>query len=130
MWAISNITAVPLQIQKVIDAEIFPKLFIMLSPARNEHVDVKKQIYYVITNALTGAYNPQIQYLIDQRVIQQLCGGSDMDAKILTILLDGLEAILKYGYRSDKLEDIFKIIEERIEALQSISFQIIWNIVK
>ena len=124
MWALSNITAGRLQIQAVIDAEIFPKLFIMLSPARNEVVEVKKEMYFVIANALTGAYDHQMKYLIDQGVIQQLCGGLlEIDPTVLTVLLDGLESILKYGEQTNTLEEICNMIENcggtgRLEALQ------------
>ena len=123
MWALSNVTAVAQHIQSVIDAEIFPKLFIMLSPARNETADVKKEMYYTVINALAGGKDTQIQYLIDQGVIQQLCDGLDMDSPVLSVLLQGLEKIMTYGTRTDKLEEICHMIEEcggveRIEALQ------------
>ena len=126
MWAISNITAGnKKQIQAVIDAEIFPQVLIMLSSACDEAPDVKKEMYYVCTNALAEGDNAQIQYLIDQGVIQQLCGGLFLkDSKILIVLLDGLESILKYGERAGTLEQITKIIGdcggvEQIKALQN-----------
>ena len=125
MWAISNITAgTKNQIQAVIDAEIFPKLLIMLSPACEEAPEVKKEMYYICTNALAEGDNDQMQYLIDQGVIQQLCGGLlNMDTKILSILLEGLDSILKYGESSDTLGQITEIIEncggvEHIKALK------------
>ena len=123
IWALSNITAESRQIQSVIDSEIFPKLFIMLSPARNEEPEVKKEIYYTIINALAGANDTQIQYLMDQGVIRQLCDGLGMDSTILTVLLQAMEVIFKYGTRTDKLKEINNMIEEcggveRIEALQ------------
>ena len=79
MWSLSNITAgTSMEIQQVIDAEIFPKLFLMLSPAHNEAPKVKQEIYYIFANALRGADDAQMQYLIDQGVIQQFCGALDM----------------------------------------------------
>ena len=125
MWSLSNITAgTTNQIQAVIDAEIFPILFTMLSPDNNEAVEIKNEMYYVFKNALEGGSDAQIQSLIDQEVIQQLCGGLDVDSKdILTVLLDGLKPILKYGEKSDTLKEISKIIEdcggfEKIKALR------------
>ena len=121
IWSLSNITAGDrMEIQEVINAEIFPKLINMLSPAHNEAVIAKQQIYYVITNALSRVNSDdQIHYLIDQGVIQVLCGGLDMKSKILQVLLDGLVYLLKYGDR----EKVMKIIQdcggvERIKALQ------------
>ena len=125
MWAISNVTAGnKKQIQDVIDAEIFPKLFIMLSPMYNEAPEVMKEMYYVVTNALIRGNDAQIQYLIDQGVIQRLCGGLlDLDPNVLSALLQALESILKYGESSGTMEQVTKIIEEcggvaQIEALQ------------
>ena len=123
MWSLSNITAgTTNQIQAVIDAGIFPKLFTMLSPDNNEAVGVKNEMYYIFKNALEGGSDAQIQYLIDQGVIQQLCG-LDVGSTILTVLLEGLKLILRYGVRSDTLKEISKIIEdcggvEKIKALQ------------
>ena len=120
MWALSNITARHgMEIQQVIDAEIFPKLINMLSPAHNEAVIVKQQIYFVITDACTGATNDQIHYLIDQGVIQVLCGALDMKSKFLKVLLEGLESLLLF----EDGEKVMKIIQdcggvERIKALQ------------
>ena len=124
IWALSNITAGSRkQIQAVIDAEIFPKLLIMLSPVCNETVDIRKEIYYVCTNALAGGNDAQVQYLIEHSVIQQLCGGLDVDSNFLTVLLEGLESILKYGERTGTLKEVTKIIEDcgglaRIEELK------------
>jgi len=123
MWSVSNITAGSIKlIQEVIDAEIFPKLIFMLSPDNNEAVEVKNEMYYVIVNALAGGNDTQIQYLIDQGVIQQLCGGLDLNSTVLTILLEGLELLLKYGERSGTLREVIKIMEdyggiERIEVI-------------
>ena len=99
-----------------------PKLF-MLSPARNEVHNVKKQMYHICINVLAGGNDTQIQYLIDNGVIQQLCGGLDMNSTVLTELFQGLESIMKYGERSDTLEEITKIIGdcggvEKIKTLQ------------
>jgi len=123
MWALSNITAGRLQIQAVIDAEIFPKLFSMLSPRNGEAVNVKDEIYYVCKNALQGGNGFQIQYLMDQGVIQQLCDALDVNSTVLTVLLDGLKALLSYGEQSNTLKEITETIEksvgvENIKSLQ------------
>ena len=123
LLSISNVAAGSLnQIQAVIDAEIFPKLFSMLSPF-DKVVAVKNEIYYVCKNALQGGNDIQIQYLIDQGVIQQMCGALDVNSSVLTVLLDGIKAILSYGEQSNTLKEITEIIEEsggveNIKAMQ------------
>ena len=124
LLSLSNIAAGSLdQIQAVIDAEIFPKLFSMLSPRNGEAVNVKDEIYYVCKNALQGGNGFQIQYLMDQGVIQQLCDALDVNSTVLTVLLDGLKALLSYGEQSNTLKEITETIEksvgvENIKSLQ------------
>jgi len=73
--------------------------------------NVCKKFYY---------HSNDVQYLIEQGMIQHLCGGLDMNSDVLIVILEGLEAILKYADKS--LKAITKIEDcggfEQIKALQ------------
>ncbi|XP_038716461.1 importin subunit alpha-4-like isoform X2 [Tripterygium wilfordii] len=95
-WTISNITAGNKgQIQAVIEAGIILPLVHLLQHAE---FDIKKEAAWAISNATSGGSHEQIQFLVTQGCIKQLC---DLlicpDPRIVTVCLEGLENILKVG---------------------------------
>ena len=95
-WAISNITAgTQGQIQAVIDADVVPKLLDLL---RTDVFDIQKEAVWAISNATSGAATKeQFSHLVQQGVVESLCNMVDgeQDTKIIEVVLDGLENILK-----------------------------------
>jgi len=100
-WTISNITAGNKeQIQAVIDNNIIPPLVQLLT---NAEFDIRKEAAWAISNATSGGNGVQIKYLVQQGCISPLCDLlSVIDAKIVTIALEGLENILKVGEEDAK----------------------------
>jgi len=98
-WTISNITAGNHdQIQAVIDYNIIQPLIFMLN---NEDFDIKKECAWAISNATSGGDAAQIQYLVDRGCVSPLVNLLDKpEARIVTVALEGLENILKWGAKS------------------------------
>ena len=97
-WTISNITAgLPHQIQAVINANLIPPLIDILS---NANFNARKEACWAISNATSGGSQEptQIRYLVNQGCIKPLCDLLKMaDNKIVQVVLDGLNNILKVG---------------------------------
>lgn len=100
-WTISNITAGNKdQIQSVIENNIIPPLIHLLT---NAEFDIRKEAAWAISNATSGGNSNQIKFLVSQGCINPLCDLlSVVDAKIVTIALEGLENILKIGEEDAK----------------------------
>ncbi|KAK7898415.1 hypothetical protein WMY93_019268 [Mugilogobius chulae] len=103
-WTISNITAGNrAQIQKVIDANIFPVLIDILQKAEFR---TRKEAAWAITNATSGGTPEQIRYLVNLGCIKPLCDLlTVMDSKIVQVALNGLENILRLGEQEAKQEN-------------------------
>ncbi|GAV84295.1 Arm domain-containing protein [Cephalotus follicularis] len=133
-WTLSNITAgnkdsVYLNVkQAVIEAGLIgPPVNLLL----NAEFDIKKEAAWTISNATSVGTQEQIKYLVSQGCIKPLC---DLllcpDPRIVTVCLEGLENILKFGeaaknlgYSGD-LNHYAQMIDdaeglEKIEYLQS-----------
>lgn len=125
-WILSNITAgTEEQIQAVIDAAIFPKLFEIL---KSSPVDLQKQATYAVCNAAGagGATIEQVWYLINEGVIPLLCSllSNEQIQSFGAVTLAGLSAILKIGKMSGKFEDVIRMsfncdCMDRIKELQN-----------
>lgn len=121
-WTISNIAAGNRdQIQYVIDSNIFPMIIEIMGKG---DFKTRKEAAWAITNATSGGSNEQIQYLVGQHCIPQLCNLlTVMDPKIIQVkekihlivklflmfriifeqvALNGLENILKFGLNEAK----------------------------
>lgn len=124
-WTLSNITAGSVeQIQAVIDAKIIPTLIYIL---KYSEIDVKKEAAWAISNATTSGLKTQIDYLVKQDCIQPMVDLLDSsDARIVTVMLDGLENILEMGNQTttrDFPNEYVHLIEqagglEKLENLQ------------
>jgi len=127
-WTVSNITAGnKQQIQAVIDSNLFPVLIEIL---QKSEFKTRKEAAWAITNATSGGTPDQIRYLVEQGCIAPMCELlTVMDAKIVSVSLNGLENILKLGETETKqnpgsVNPFAVMIEEcygldKIEYLQS-----------
>jgi importin subunit alpha-2 len=121
-WTLSNITAgQPHQIQAVINAGLVPHLISIL--AKGEY-RAQKEASWAVTNLTAGGTNQQIAYVIEAGAIKPLC---DMlavkDTKILMVVLDGINNILRAASQLGHLEPVSLLVEEvggldKIEHLQ------------
>jgi hypothetical protein len=123
-WTISNITAgTSDQIQLVIQNQVVPKLVEILHQAEFE---IQKEAAWAVSNATSGGTVDQILYLVQQGAVAGLCNLlTAADAKIITVVLEGLENILKAGLQrpGPVNEHIIRLFSEcggieKIEALQ------------
>eukprot|EP00126_Sphaerothecum_destruens_P003724 Sdes_comp17507_c0_seq1m6738 len=125
-WAISNITAgTKQQIQAVIDANIIPPLIEILIKA---DFKTRKEAAWAISNAALGGNSEQVRYLVSQGCIKPLCDLlTVMDTKIVQVVLDCLENILKIGQADAEMTGTNKYAEyieeafglDKIEFLQN-----------
>ena len=123
-WTISNITAgSTAQIHAVIQANLVLPLIEVL---KHDDFKTKKEAAWAISNATSGGTREQIMYLVERGCIKPLCDLLDCaDIKIIQVVLDALENMLKVGKDStnDGTNPIALYIEEaegldKIERLQ------------
>jgi len=123
-WTISNVTAgTSEQIQLIINHQVVPKLVELLHTAEFE---IQKEAAWAMSNATSGGTPDQIIYLVQQGAIAALCNLLNaQDAKIITVVLEGLDNILKVGAQRPGAinEHILRMFSEcggleKIEALQ------------
>jgi len=95
-WTISNVTAgTPQQIQQVIDANLIPSLVSIL---KEDAFDVQKEAAWAIANITSGGTKEHIRFVVSQATIPAMCGILKCsDAKMIMVVLDALENILKVG---------------------------------
>lgn len=122
-WAISNITAGTAdQIEAVLRAQILEPLVNLLL---NSDFKVKKEACWAICNA-TSIYETRsdlIKYIASENVIKALCSILKCnDNKIITIVLESIENILKCGADMTTQNGInpYTIMIEECQGLQAI----------
>lgn len=122
-WTISNITAgTAEQIQAVMNAQVFPKLIQLLN---SSEFDIQKEAAWAASNATSGGTPEQIMYLVQQGVVPPLCNLlSVLDAKVITVALEGLENIMRVAQTANVLDRVIDIITDcgglsAIEELQN-----------
>eukprot|EP01064_Diplonema_japonicum_P031766 TRINITY_DN5790_c1_g1_i1.p1 TRINITY_DN5790_c1_g1~~TRINITY_DN5790_c1_g1_i1.p1 ORF type:complete len:511 (+),score=153.11 TRINITY_DN5790_c1_g1_i1:50-1582(+) len=95
-WAISNITAgTKPQIQAVIDAGLCPLIVKALDAAEFE---VKKEAMWAISNLTNGGTKEQIYQVVSAGCIPPMKAFLEIqDARLLAVVLEGLENILASG---------------------------------
>ncbi len=122
-WALSNMTAgTKNQLQAVIDAAIFPKLFELI---RSSDLEVQVEAGHAVANATRGNEN-QVWYLIHEGVIPVFCSllqEEYLDSVGIEILF-GLSKVLHAGKKRGRLEDVIRMVLdcdgiERIKKLQN-----------
>jgi cytosine/adenosine deaminase-related metal-dependent hydrolase len=107
----------------IINHLVVPKLVELLHTAEFE---VQKEAAWAISNATSGGTPDQIIYLVQQGAIAALCGLlTSSDSKIVTVVLKGLDNILKVGLQRPGAvhEHTLRMFSEcggleKIEALQ------------
>lgn len=103
-WTISNVTAgTSHQIQMVIDANLIPPLVNIL---KEDQFDVQKEAAWAISNIASGGSEDQTRFLVSQAALPALCGMLKCgDAKMIIVVLDALNNILKVGKKENSMED-------------------------
>lgn len=123
-WTISNITAGSVhQIQSVISANLIHPMIEIL---KGDDFKTRKEAAWALSNATSGGTKEQIMYLVERGCIKPMCDLLDCaDIKIIQVVLDALENILKVGktLTNDGINPIAVYIEEaegldKIEKLQ------------
>ncbi|UXI14919.1 ankyrin repeat domain-containing protein 27-like [Sarcoptes scabiei] len=120
LWFLSNITAGRMdQIQTLIDHDLLPKVIKHLSEGVYQ---LQKEASWVISNMTLNGSQEQVEYLLNQDVIEPICRMLvAKDNQILQILLEALLRIFQFC--PDKQQSIADTIEkcgglDIIEALQ------------
>jgi len=132
-WLISNITAgIPSQIQKVLDS---PIIFILFRWMNEGSSVVRKEIAWIITNAISGGTKDQVKYLVDAGFLRLLVDLLiSQDCEIIVTCLEALNNILKVGDKISSVENSYATIIEicggldAIEALQNHSQEKIYKL--
>lgn len=122
-WALSNITAgSPAQIQCVINVGLFPVIVRLIAETEFE---IKKELIWAVTNAISGGTNSQVANLIGQGILKPICDAlNTYDTKLVLICLEALEKALRVGdtLTSSKTGDMnpVSVYIERLGALEVI----------
>jgi len=95
-WLISNVTAgTATQIQAVIEAGVMPEIISLLEDGA---LEVKREASWALSNATCAGNVEQIHTLVKMGCLKPICSLLDCsDSRIITVLLDALENILKAG---------------------------------
>ncbi|XP_030760627.1 importin subunit alpha-1-like [Sitophilus oryzae] len=122
-WTISNVTAGNSeQIQKVLDAGIMPVLLHVLATGDFKS---QKEAAWAVTNYTSGGSIQQLAKLVEYGAIKPMCNLlNSKDAKVVCVILDGLNNILSAAQKMGEAEKVGILIEEcggldLIESLQS-----------
>jgi len=96
-WVASNIAAgTGLQIQALIDAAVFPAMIKLMSTGEFE---IKREICWAISNAVSGGTPQQINYLVKCGCFKPLCEIlQSSEAKVVLVALEAIENILRSGH--------------------------------
>jgi hypothetical protein len=95
-WAISNVTAgTPAQIQSVLEIGLCPYLLNLMEEGQFE---VRKEVTWTITNAISGGNDEQVKYLMKEGFLK---ASVDLlpshDVKVVTLCLEAIQRALKIG---------------------------------
>jgi importin subunit alpha-1 len=101
----------------VINANLILPLIEIL---RHDDFKTKKEAAWALSNATSGGTKEQIMYLVERGCIRPLCDLLECnDVKIIQVVLDALENILKVG-RDVDLQNPFALAIEEAEGLDKI----------
>eukprot|EP01059_Diplonema_ambulator_P033175 TRINITY_DN6816_c0_g1_i1.p2 TRINITY_DN6816_c0_g1~~TRINITY_DN6816_c0_g1_i1.p2 ORF type:complete len:515 (+),score=190.37 TRINITY_DN6816_c0_g1_i1:56-1600(+) len=95
-WAVSNITAgTKQQIQAVIDAGLMP---LVVQALQGAEFEVKKEAMWAISNLTNGGTEEQIYHVVQAGCLPPMVEFlSITDARLLTVVLEGIDNILASG---------------------------------
>jgi importin subunit alpha-1 len=127
VWCISNICAGSIeQLTALNTAGIFPVIINMLISDKPE---IRREAIWAICNAASSKNPDQIGYLVQHNAIPAICSLlGERDVKTLSVALEGLNQILRYGSENFRLADgsnpFAVVVDEcgglaKLETLQS-----------
>jgi hypothetical protein len=95
-WAISNVTAgTAAQIQVVLECGLAPLLLQLMEEGEFE---VRKEVTWTITNAISGGNDEQTKYLMKEGFLKAMVDLlTSHDVKVVTLCLEALGKVLKIG---------------------------------
>jgi len=98
-------------LKAVIDANIFPTL---LKVCQNGDYAIRKELAWIVANAITGGTEDQMKVLIEQNVLQIISLLLDeSDSRLLKQMTESIERILKVLKESDLDEqEIIKLLSQ------------------
>lgn len=121
-WTVSNVTAgCTDQINQVIEAGVLPPLIQVL---RAGDFKSQKEAAWAVTNLMSGGTFEQIASVLQSGALEPMCNLLDSkEWKTTTVILDGLNHILKAAKEIDQVEKVAIMIEEcgglnKLELLQ------------
>ncbi|KAN0007110.1 hypothetical protein ACTFIU_005304 [Dictyostelium citrinum] len=117
-WCLSNITSGPTnQIQRVIDHGLV-KIAIETGKKSSIGIDTRREITWAIINAITGASNQQLLYLIRNGCLDCLkknYGTAQAQANLFHYYLDGITNLLKLFIKQTKETNSLKLFNTHID---------------
>ncbi|KAJ5074330.1 importin subunit alpha-4 [Anaeramoeba ignava] len=120
-WAISNIAAgnYP-QAKEVVDSGVLPQI---INLCDQDQYDVKKETTWIISNIIYIGGDEEMENLINIGCIPPLCNILDYDdTKILSISLEALEKLLKFGEKkSSQTGENYNLVALLIEQANGAS---------
>jgi hypothetical protein len=120
-WTISNIAAGNhLQIQAIIKEDIFPRIIALLY---FQELEILREAIWSISNSTSSGNPEQIRYLVNIGLLEPFCSLLTYnDAKIVIVVLEGIENILKAGKREvgDTFENPYVSQIEEIKGIEKI----------
>jgi hypothetical protein len=132
-WTISNITAGTVsQIQEVLNNSA---IFLLRQWMKEKTFEVKKEIAWIVTNAISGGTDSQIRHLIDLGFLRILVDFlTSQDCELIISCLQAIDSILEVGDKISSDENPYSVMIEScggldiIEALQNHSQKEIYEI--
>jgi importin subunit alpha-1 len=102
----------------VIDANLFPKLF---NVSQNADHAIKKELGWIIANAMSGSTLDQMKAMIEQKVLQTISLLLDRsDSKLSEQLLESIERMVKVFKESGwDSKEVIKILEDSHGSVSS-----------
>lgn len=120
-WVLSNIAAgTTAQIKTILRTKGLTQRVIEM--AEEDQWEVRKEAIWVVSNIATGGSDKQIQSVIEAGAIDALCTNLNVnDSKMILVILDAIDCILKLGVKLNK--DYASFVDEceglsMIESLQ------------
>jgi len=114
-WALSNVLAgTKHQLQLVFDHHGIQEL---LARLQEDHVQVQQEAAWAISNALLGGDDKHVDFLVQQRTIEIMCGvlQGKPTAGIITVIVEALDRILEVGATLAEMHGVVNPYRSRAE---------------